>query len=126
MHKREEGGVLGKFFNFLSLSFLCVWLVYNHRFLALLNAAETQERYPVLRLGGTAKFRNDPVVPDGSTNHHSAGWLVTSQSPKSLSQSPDEVQVSHQRPQKRRASSIPSSLPMVIVVDRKVEGTIHA
>jgi hypothetical protein len=75
-----------------------------------------QERYPVLRLAGTAKFRSDHGVPDGSTNHRAAGWLVTFQSSKSLSQSPNEVQVSHQRPQKR-ASSCPSSLQMVIVVD---------
>jgi hypothetical protein len=71
----------------------------------------------VLRLAGTAKFSNDPGVPNGSTNHRSAGWLVTFQSSKSLSQSPNEVRVSHQRPQKRRASSISSPLPMVIVVD---------
>jgi hypothetical protein len=74
----------------------------------------------VLRLAVTAKFCHDPVVPDDSTNHRSAGWLVTSQSSKSLSQSPNEVRVSHQRPQKRCASLFPSSLPMVIVVDKNM------
>jgi hypothetical protein len=71
----------------------------------------------VLRLAGTATFRSDPGVPDGSTNHRAEGWLVTFQSSKSLSQSPNEVQVSHQRPQKRRASSFPSSPRMVILVN---------
>jgi hypothetical protein len=74
----------------------------------------------VLRLAGTAKFGIDPRVPDGSTSHRAAGWLVTFQSSKCLSQNPDEVRVSYQRPQKRRASSFPSSLPMVIVVNTDI------
>jgi hypothetical protein len=45
----------------------------------------------MLRLSETAKFHTDLEVPVGSTNLRSAGWFVTSQSSKSLSQSSNEA-----------------------------------
>lgn len=52
----------------------------------------------------TAKFCNGSALLAGSSIHRSVGWVNPSQSKKSLSRSPNEVQVPRQKLPKHRAS----------------------
>jgi hypothetical protein len=73
--------------------------------------------YPVLHPSEAAQLCDDLGLVLGATVHRSVGWSETSESLKSLSQSPNEARVSRQKPQKHRASLMTVGMVVAIVDD---------